>query len=167
MDQTYENMFPNAILCPREGQLLNQVNSEPEYISYMKSLLPLQQKLSQVLGIPLAQVPDWPELFDAFQVMTCYNQSYPGLDDDTIEQIFATANWQWNYQLNNSELAILQTKDVMQYMKQSGTLRTKPPFGYKIEVNSDNKRIVVRNKQEQKVIQFYKRCCANLAYNHN
>eukprot|EP00026_Physarum_polycephalum_P006185 Phypoly_transcript_06226.p1 GENE.Phypoly_transcript_06226~~Phypoly_transcript_06226.p1 ORF type:complete len:140 (+),score=10.98 Phypoly_transcript_06226:1323-1742(+) len=26
----------------------------------------------------------------------------------TIEQIFATANWQWNYQLNNSELAILQ-----------------------------------------------------------
>eukprot|EP00026_Physarum_polycephalum_P008165 Phypoly_transcript_08243.p1 GENE.Phypoly_transcript_08243~~Phypoly_transcript_08243.p1 ORF type:complete len:219 (+),score=15.91 Phypoly_transcript_08243:359-1015(+) len=108
MDQTYENMFPNAILCPREGQLLNQVNSEPEYISYMKSLLPLQQKLSQVLGIPLAQLPDWPELFDAFQVMTCYNQSYPGLDDDTIEQIFATANWQWNYQLNNSELAILQ-----------------------------------------------------------
>jgi len=108
MDQTYENMVPNSVLCPRSGQLLDQVNSEPEYLSYMKSLLPLQQKLSQVLGIPLAVLPDWPELFDAFQVMTCYNQSYPGLDDDTIEQIFAAANWQWNYQLNNSELAISQ-----------------------------------------------------------
>jgi DNA invertase Pin-like site-specific DNA recombinase len=47
-----------------------------------------------------------------------------------------------------------RTKDVMQYMKQVGTLRTKPPFGYKIEVNSENKRIMVKNEQEQKVIQF-------------
>jgi hypothetical protein len=48
------------------------------------------------------------ELFDAFQVMTCYNQTYSGLDNDTIQQIFEAANWQWNYQLNNSELATLQ-----------------------------------------------------------
>jgi site-specific DNA recombinase len=47
-----------------------------------------------------------------------------------------------------------RTKDVMQYMKQAGTLRTKPPFGYKIEVTSENKRIMIKNEKEQKVIQF-------------
>ncbi len=41
-------------------------------------------------------------------------------------------------------------------MKQSGTLRTKPSFSYKIELNSDNKKIIVKNEQEQKVIQFIK-----------
>jgi DNA invertase Pin-like site-specific DNA recombinase len=47
-------------------------------------------------------------------------------------------------------------KDVMQYMKQNGTLRTKPPFGYKIETNSENERIIVKNEKEQQVIQFIK-----------
>ena len=42
----------------------------------------------------------------------------------------------------------------MQYMKQIGTLRTKPPFGYKIEVNSENKRIMIKNEKEQEAIQF-------------
>ena len=47
-----------------------------------------------------------------------------------------------------------RTKDVMQYMKQIGTLRTKPPFGYKIELNSENKKVMVKNEKEQQVIQF-------------
>ena len=49
-----------------------------------------------------------------------------------------------------------RTKDVMQYIKQIGTLKTKPPFGYKIEINDDNKKIIVKNEKEQKVIQFIK-----------
>lgn len=53
-------MFPNGVLCPRSNQLLNEVNSEPAYVNYMKSLAPLQQKLSQILGIPLNNLPDWP-----------------------------------------------------------------------------------------------------------
>lgn len=108
MDTTFENMFPNGGLCPRSNQLLNEVNNEPAYLAHMKSLVPLQQKLSQILNIPLNNLPDWPGLLDAFEVMTCYNQSYPGLDEDTIQQVFAAANWQWNYQLNNTELALLQ-----------------------------------------------------------
>jgi len=108
IDLNYENMFGNPTLCPRMAQLLNEVDSEPDYVAHMKGLVPLQQHLSQVLGIPLASLPDWPGLLDAFQVMTCYNQSYPELDNDTIQQVFSAANWQWNYQLNNTELAILQ-----------------------------------------------------------
>ncbi len=49
-----------------------------------------------------------------------------------------------------------RTKNVMQYMKQIGILRTKPSFKYKIEVNSENKRIIVRNEKKQKAIQFIK-----------
>ncbi len=54
------------------------------------------------------------------------------------------------------KLILQRTKDVMQYMKQIGTLRTKPPFGYKIEINSENKNIMVKNEKKQNVIQFIK-----------
>lgn len=108
MDTTYENMFPNTQLCPRAGQLLNQISAEPAYVAWTKSQLPLLEKIAGIIGVTVQELPDWPGLFDAFQVMTCYNQTYPGMDQETIDQIFANANWQWNYQLNNTELAYLQ-----------------------------------------------------------
>ncbi len=72
--------------------------------------------------------------------------------------LMGTAMFQMTSVISEVERKLIsqRTKNVMQYMKQSGTLRTKPPFGYKIEINSDNKKIVVRNEQEQKVIQFIK-----------
>lgn len=52
-------MYPNGVLCPRSNQLLNEISTEPAYVNYMKNLVPLQQNLSQILGIPLASLPDW------------------------------------------------------------------------------------------------------------
>ncbi len=77
------------------------------------------------------------------------------MDIDTTS-LMGTAMFQMTSVISEVERKLIsqRTKDVMQYMKQNGTLRTKPPFGYKIEVNSNNKKIVVRNEQEQKVIQF-------------
>lgn len=49
-----------------------------------------------------------------------------------------------------------RVNDVMTYMKQSGTLRTKPIFGYKIELNHENKKVVMLNEKEQEVINFIK-----------
>jgi len=101
-------MFPNTQLCPRAAQVLTQISSEPAYVSWTKSQLPLLEKIASILDVEVNSLPDWPGLFDAFQVLTCYNQTYPGMDQEIIDQIFANANWQWNYQLNNSELVTLQ-----------------------------------------------------------
>ena len=49
-----------------------------------------------------------------------------------------------------------RTKDVMNYMKQCGTLKIKPLFGYKIETNSENKKVVILNEKEQQIITFIK-----------
>ena len=46
-------------------------------------------------------------------------------------------------------------KDVMQHMKETGSLRTKPIFGYQVVVQND-KKIKVENPEEQKVILFIK-----------
>jgi len=108
MDSTYENMVPNSVLCPRMGQLLNEISQEPAYIAWAKSQVPLLEKIAKIVGVPVSALPDWAGLFDAFEVMTCYDETYPGMDQDTIDQIFEAANWQWNYQLNHTELATLQ-----------------------------------------------------------
>ncbi len=120
-------MYPNSILCPRAAQVLDQISNDPVYVQYMNSQQPLLENLSNILNIPLDQMPDWDGLFilrialrrladachigllDAFEVMTCYDQDYPeGITDEMVQQIFTNANWQWNYQLNNTELVTLQ-----------------------------------------------------------
>lgn len=77
------------------------------------------------------------------------------MDIDTTT-LMGTAMFQMTSVISEVERKLIsqRTKDVMQYMKQIGTLRTKPSFGYKIEVNSENKRIMVKNEKEQEVIQY-------------
>ena len=48
-----------------------------------------------------------------------------------------------------------RTSEVMQYMSQKRTLRTKPPFGYKIIVIDERKKMV-ENPKEQEVIAYVK-----------
>ena len=48
-----------------------------------------------------------------------------------------------------------RTSEVMQYMKQKGILRTKPPFGYQITI-IDCKKQMVENIKEQEIISFIK-----------
>ncbi len=53
-----------------------------------------------------------------------------------------------------------RTKDVMQFMKQNGTLRTKPPFGFQIS-EIDGKKQTIKHPQEQVVINFIKQLVVN------
>ena len=54
------------------------------------------------------------------------------------------------------KLILQKIKDIMNYIKQYETLRTKPSFRYKIKTNSKNKKVVIFNEKKQQIITFIK-----------
>ena len=61
---------------------------------------------------------------------------------------------------NERDLISTRTQEVMQFMQQNGTLRTKPAFGY--QINEENgKRFVAENTREQTIISFIKQLVIN------
>jgi site-specific DNA recombinase len=63
------------------------------------------------------------------------------LDIDTTT-LMETAMFQMTLVISEVERKLIsqRTKNVMQYIKQIDTLRTKPLFGYKIEITNENKK---------------------------
>jgi DNA invertase Pin-like site-specific DNA recombinase len=76
------------------------------------------------------------------------------IDTTTIQ---GTMMFQISSVMSETERKLIsqRTSEVMQYMKQKKILRTKPPFGYQI-IEINEKKKIVENPEEQKVIMFIK-----------
>jgi len=101
-----ENMYPNAQLCPALAEALINASKMPEYIAYMKQTADLQKSL--LAALQLSVFPSWDGLFDAFSALACHNFSLlPGVTQEMWDQTIAVANWQWNFQLNQTNVVRL------------------------------------------------------------
>jgi len=108
IDSQNENMYSNDGVCPRFSQLYDQVTSEPAYAKYEQSKAALKQQIAQAFGVSTHELPDWSNLFDAFNVINCYNAALPhGITQQMINEVFEIANWEYNYTLANVELTKL------------------------------------------------------------
>jgi len=108
MDAESEYVFPNDLLCPRAPLLYQQIMKSPEIIEYEKSKQPLLAQIALALGVNVTQLPIWTRMFDAFHVMKCYGMGYPnGITQKMVDEVWEVANWEYNFQLNNTELVRL------------------------------------------------------------
>jgi len=106
IENDLDDMFENPTLCPAYNNAVNKAHQDPAYVSYMADKAPFLSQLSQLLN--LSSSVEWWMLLDAFQVMTCHNQTYPeGITDDMVLEIFEIANWQWSFELNSSSVVRL------------------------------------------------------------
>lgn len=80
-------MFSNAGTCPRYTQLFNQVVQEPAFVNYDSSFAPLKQKIAAAFGVSVDSL-DWEDLFDAFNVINCYDGPLPaGITQEMVDQV--------------------------------------------------------------------------------
>jgi len=90
VDSELENMYPNSRWCSGLDSIEKKWVSSVEFQNFQKSVIePLSLELSQVFGIPLAEL-DEPSFTDCLQSHVCHNMSLPsgltqGIYDTTVD----------------------------------------------------------------------------------
>eukprot|EP01111_Echinosteliopsis_oligospora_P011190 TRINITY_DN3630_c0_g1_i1.p1 TRINITY_DN3630_c0_g1~~TRINITY_DN3630_c0_g1_i1.p1 ORF type:complete len:415 (+),score=70.32 TRINITY_DN3630_c0_g1_i1:124-1245(+) len=98
----------NPTLCPRLVQINELIAQDPVYVAYMQNNSDFLAELTSLLNYTDSAEWIWEDLLDVFEVMKCYDTPYPpGITQDMVDRTLEIANWQENFQLNNTELVKL------------------------------------------------------------
>ncbi|KAF2072873.1 hypothetical protein CYY_005821 [Polysphondylium violaceum] len=99
MDSYFEDMSPNALLCPEYGILVQNTTTTADYIQFESENAQFKQQLMTTLGVNV--FPGWSGVMDLFFATQCHDLPLPqGISQADVDKVYANAIWQWKYQLS-------------------------------------------------------------------